>query len=333
MKTPFKILFPRAVEFLQKDTLPENCDHKIPFAIPYQSTSDLGDFITQRVNGNDYWMELLTCSVSTNCTIDLSFPDPCIAFAFFLKGSILLGSHHNNQKIFLSSGSFNCYYAPAGDRNFIIPPGEYVILILVPPPNYLLGMAEEHLILQDLLNRLSRKDTNADRLDTFKFPHAVIRIIKSMERCNKKGAALDLVLRSYILKFLSFYNQQLKEKEIHKGFQTNEHIAIAVKEHIMNNISSMHLGRVKELSHQFNITSRSLRREFRKLFGQTVPEFIRAQRLDLAHRLLVNSSKQVQEVAAETGYDFLSHFNREFKRKFGYAPGTLKKISKGNPSY
>ncbi len=325
MKTPFQILLPKEIEFLQKDKLPENCDHKIPFATPFLNTSQLGDFLSQRVNGNDYWIELLTWHIKTTCTIDLSFPDPCIPFVLFLKGNLLLEFTNPNKKVNILSGTFSCYYTPAGDLNIQIPPGEFTILILVPPSHYLQSMAAEHTVLQELLNRLATNDATADKLDTFRFPNAVMRIIKSMERCNKKGAALDLVLRSYILKFLSFYNQQLKEKEVHTGFQTNEQIAVAVKEHIMDNLGNMYLGRVKELSNQFNITSKSLRIEFRKLFGKTVPEFIREERLHLAHRLLLNTNKQVQEVATETGYDFLSHFNREFKKKFGYAPGTLKR--------
>jgi len=325
METPFEILLPGEIEFLQSKDLPENYDHKIPFAIPHLSTSQPGNFLAQRVNGNDYWIELLTYTVKSSCAIDIVLSHPCIAFVFFLKGNIFLELAKENQKIFFLPGTFTCYYAPAGKINILIPPGKYTILVLVPPSYHLKSMSAEHAVLQDLMVRLLRNDATAYKLDTFKFPHAVMRIIKSMERCNEKGAALDLALRSYILKFLSFYNQQLKEKESLLHYQTNEQLAIAVKEHIMHNLSNMYLGRIKELSHQFNITSKTLRIEFRKLFGKTVPEFIREQRLRLAHDLLTNSNMQVQEVATEAGYDFLSHFNREFKRNFGYAPGTLKK--------
>lgn len=325
MKTPFQILLPKGIDFLQNDKLPENCDHKIPFATPSLSASEPGDFLSQRVNGNDYWIELLSWRVKTSCPIGLSFHDPCVPFALFLKGHLHLEFTNTDKIANILSGTFACYYAPAGEVNFTVPPGEYTILILVPPSYYLQSMAAEHPVLQELLNRLSANDAIADKSETFRFPNAVMRIIKSMERCNKKGAALDLVLRSYILKFLSFYNQQLKEKEVHTHFQTNEQIAIAVRQHIMDNLGNIYLGRVKELSNQFHITPKSLRTEFRKLFGLTVPELIREQRLHLAHHLLTITNKQVQEVATETGYDFLSHFNREFKKKFGYTPGTLKK--------
>ncbi len=332
METPlYIILSPEYQLGLKTDHgLPENYLYKIPFASPLLLSDTNGNYLSQSFNGVDYWLELLSFSLHTNGSIYLHLPTSVMGFIFLLQGN--LGEQWmGNRMVNALKGTYAAFYIPAGKYPLTLFKGEYNLLYLIPPSDYFKSMALEHPSVQQLLNHITYNDLNGFMTDQFYFPLAVLRIIKSMERCTKKGAALDLVLRSYILKLLSFYNQQLKEKTLNRPFHTNEEIAFAVKEHIMANLSNINLGRLKELTQHFPITSKTLTREFRKSFGKTVPEFIREERLKLAHQLLLQPNKQVQEVAIETGYDYLSHFSREFKKKFGYSPGALAK-KKNNDS-
>jgi AraC-like DNA-binding protein len=74
------------------------------------------------------------------------------------------------------------------------------------------------------------------------------------------------------------------------------------------------------------ISERYLRQLFED-FGTSFSEFVIGQRLDLAHRLLVNPlnrHRRISEIAFEAGFSDLSHFNRRFRARFGATPAAAR---------
>lgn len=62
---------------------------------------------------------------------------------------------------------------------------------------------------------------------------------------------------------------------------------------------------------------------FRQLFGCSVYEFVRAQRLELAYRLIAAGHGSVAQAAQACGYTD-SHFTKVFRQRFGVAPSALR---------
>jgi AraC-like DNA-binding protein len=61
--------------------------------------------------------------------------------------------------------------------------------------------------------------------------------------------------------------------------------------------------------------------------GTTFTDYVLAQRLALAHRLLTNplrSSMKISSIALDAGFGDLSYFNRAFRRRYGAAPSELR---------
>jgi AraC-like DNA-binding protein len=61
--------------------------------------------------------------------------------------------------------------------------------------------------------------------------------------------------------------------------------------------------------------------------GTTFTEFVLAQRLALAHKLLIDPlhrHRKVSDVAYSIGFGDLSYFNRAFRRRFGIAPSDMR---------
>ena len=61
--------------------------------------------------------------------------------------------------------------------------------------------------------------------------------------------------------------------------------------------------------------------------GTTFTEFVLEQRLSLAHRLLCDPRfrhRKVSDIAYSSGFGDLSYFNREFRRRFGDTPTTIR---------
>ena len=71
-----------------------------------------------------------------------------------------------------------------------------------------------------------------------------------------------------------------------------------------------------------------LAREFKKHTGLTITDYINMVRCVAAHDMLITSNLPVSAIAAECGYNDLSHFNNTYKRFFETTPAKVTPTSK-----
>lgn len=64
---------------------------------------------------------------------------------------------------------------------------------------------------------------------------------------------------------------------------------------------------------------------FKKTFGTTIVNFITRHRIAHAQRSLLSSHDQIINIAADSGFDSLSRFNRAFKQHTGSTPSEYRK--------
>ncbi len=84
---------------------------------------------------------------------------------------------------------------------------------------------------------------------------------------------------------------------------------------------------VPELAAQIGINRTKLRAGFKKLFGNTIFEFCKEQRLDTAWSLLEVEGMMIGQVAEATGYEYDANFSTAFKKHFGIMPKDVRKGS------
>ncbi len=61
--------------------------------------------------------------------------------------------------------------------------------------------------------------------------------------------------------------------------------------------------------------------------GTTFTEYVLAQRLGRAHRLLADprhANQKIGAIALDVGFGDLSYFNRAFRKRYGVAPSELR---------
>lgn len=76
------------------------------------------------------------------------------------------------------------------------------------------------------------------------------------------------------------------------------------------------------------VSLRTLQRHFKSRYGITVSDWLKKVRMqEAAHR--VRAGDRVKEIAIDLGYKQLSHFSREFKRKYGASPTRLPAAEEG----
>jgi AraC-like DNA-binding protein len=104
----------------------------------------------------------------------------------------------------------------------------------------------------------------------------------------------------------------------------------------LGRVSNSDLRELMESNYMYNltlaefarITHRSLtafKRDFSATFKLTPGKWLLNKRLQHAEALLVNSHKQVTDIADESGFENQTHFNRVFREKFGLSPLQYRK--------
>ena len=69
-------------------------------------------------------------------------------------------------------------------------------------------------------------------------------------------------------------------------------------------------------------------KKFKEYTGKTYKSFLREKKLHYAARLVLATPLPVTRIAQESGYNSLSHFNREFKEHYGLSPVAMRKKGK-----
>jgi AraC-like DNA-binding protein len=81
---------------------------------------------------------------------------------------------------------------------------------------------------------------------------------------------------------------------------------------------------VEDIAKQFNMSSRTLSRRMRLVFGMSTQHFILFVRMERARQLILQTSQKISEIAAAVGIENLSYFGRMFKKQFGQLPSDFK---------
>lgn len=84
---------------------------------------------------------------------------------------------------------------------------------------------------------------------------------------------------------------------------------------------------VHYLAKEAGLSQTHLNRLFRSAVGMTVGEYLRTQRLELAHHLLIHTTLPIKSIAAQVGIPDPHHFNKLIRRFAGKAPSQLRKAS------
>lgn len=98
-----------------------------------------------------------------------------------------------------------------------------------------------------------------------------------------------------------------------------ERAAIREAKHIID-AAIAYAPSCEELARQVHISAAKLSRGFSAIYGQSLHQYVIAERLETGARLLLENEKNVGEIAALVGYGKASNFAAAFKKRFGVAP-------------
>jgi len=145
--------------------------------------------------------------------------------------------------------------------------------------------------------------------------------LKSFERMLAFLRMMDIIGKSDT-------NIQLASKEYHnKRFTTANKRIEAIHEYLMKNFQQD--IDLKSLAGMVNMAEGSLCRFFRMKMGMTLFEYLNQLKVEFACKLLMDQDLSVLDVCHDSGFNNISHFNKQFKKATGVPPSEYRKRFQG----
>lgn len=142
-----------------------------------------------------------------------------------------------------------------------------------------------------------------------------IKHIKDLDPFHQMMCFLDVLYRlskvkDYTILSSPGYQPVLKRKEAKR--------MSLIYDYIMGNFHKK--LSLEELSSLINVSSATFCRLFKKSMNKNFSEFISEVRIGHACKLLMDSDLSVAEICYLSGYNHLTHFNKQFKQLMGKTP-------------
>ncbi|MCM8543371.1 MAG: helix-turn-helix domain-containing protein [Lentisphaeraceae bacterium] len=143
-----------------------------------------------------------------------------------------------------------------------------------------------------------------------------------LERCLSDSGIDRLIYFFKILKRISLLEKQSLASISYETEKDEESRVMMDKlMRLLNNDSAM---QVPEIAVQLNMSESTFRRFIKKNTGRSLVDFTNLMKISQACQLLINTKKSVSEIALESGYSNLSHFNRKFKEYKNITPRSFR---------
>lgn len=83
-----------------------------------------------------------------------------------------------------------------------------------------------------------------------------------------------------------------------------------------------------QLSRHFYISKYYLCRIFKDVTGMTISQYVNANRIKAAEKMLLESSQSVIGIAAASGFESVTYFEKIFRESLGFSPAQYRKLNR-----
>lgn len=250
-----------------------------------------------------------------------------IRLHFSLKGNYTFFCPQLQNRFSLKGGQHNIMYTNGLDLEVQMESLAIETFGINFPVNTFLELTQD---TNDTLKRFAEKIVEGK--DSILAPHWPFmdlrqqKVIQEILNCQFSNGLKRLFLRSKSIELLVLQAESIdrkgKSKELYLKSKSDRDRIVAARDFVVQNLQSP--PSLKEVAKAVGVNEYKLKRGFKELFDHTVFGYLAEQRLELARKYLLDSSRTAQEIAFELGYSSPQHFNNAFKKKFGVTPNTMK---------
>lgn len=160
----------------------------------------------------------------------------------------------------------------------------------------------------------------------FNYPDFADCIAHIDNLCSTRPKAYQLAVKGCLFHFFFLLisaqnNRDSASKRKTKSLKKLKTILKYVEEHYSDTIT------VEDMASITFYSKSHFMKFFKSCVGTGFIEYLNDYRLTIAARILITTEASILEIAAQTGFDNLSYFNRLFKRKYSQTPNQYRKAA------
>ncbi|UYQ95105.1 AraC family transcriptional regulator [Chitinophaga horti] len=254
---------------------------------------------------------------------------PFIQLSYTISGSKAYQVNGSRQQLAsFKKQEYNYLFLPKEDIQLQWQPGERLEIfeLGVSPELMLRYVPEEHPFFSTLHNSLEKNTPTPMSNANLSIQGKSSSILYEMLSCPMEGRYKQLYIKSKLGELLSMEleaYEQRNSRQPASGLKSVEiermHQARSI---ILSNMQSP--CSLIDLAHQVGTNEAYLKKHFKEVFGNTVYGYLNQVKMNEAKTMLLNDIP-VSQVAFLTGYKYVSHFTRAFKKHFGVAPNKVRR--------
>ncbi|WP_375325527.1 helix-turn-helix domain-containing protein [Flagellimonas sp. GZD32] len=152
-------------------------------------------------------------------------------------------------------------------------------------------------------------------------------VMANMNKIESEGMIRIMQMEGMVYQILSMHmmqhNKEIKNKRpattlLKRELKQVRNFAKKLEKHIAKDFT------LEEIAAETGLTQAKLQEGFKLLYNNTVTEYIRNTRLEVARDLIANSEMNISEVVYSIGFTSRSYFSKIFKEKYGISPSEFK---------
>ncbi|ACT92975.1 helix-turn-helix transcriptional regulator [Dyadobacter fermentans] len=154
----------------------------------------------------------------------------------------------------------------------------------------------------------------------------MLKLLNSLDSGAYNVASLRLYTEARILELLSLQIAQIEDNsqnsvlsKLNDGDVKRLNLA---REFILSDISFT--PSLEAISLEVGMNVYKLKTGFKALFGQSLFNYLREERLTTAYQEIAKRDRSLTEIAYQTGFASISHFSDAFKNRYGVSPSQLR---------
>lgn len=140
-----------------------------------------------------------------------------------------------------------------------------------------------------------------------------------------RGPLKMVVAQARTLEYLAALSQSVQEPARTQATGQDKKLVHRLHDYLMQLEGGM--PTLLELSSTFGRTAQLLNDDFVAEYGESIYGFMQERRMQQAHEAILKTDIALKQLSEPMGYTHVSNFSAAFKRRFGYAPGSLRKTT------
>jgi AraC family transcriptional regulator, transcriptional activator of the genes for pyochelin and ferripyochelin receptors len=246
---------------------------------------------------------------------------------FVLNGGAQSNFHNVSTSLQFGKGHHNFQYNKHFGGEHVIDASGFHALTITYEMDFLqqLFQTDDNSVLGRLANSVQAKKTYVASGKTLHCSGRIAEVIANINQCPFNGVIRYLFLES---KMMELFVLQMQQAQLAMNKKDEDYWSAEDRDKlhaIRNYIENAYLDEfsLKDLTSKFALNEFKLKKGYKQFFGTTVFGYVHQLRMQKAKTLLEEKTMNVSEAAFFIGYNNVSSFCTEFKKRFGYSPGKV----------